>query len=92
MQNTECFWINIILKRLNNDLGQQIEYQGHIPISRTESNIDVTAMSGMQNKQKICVIISNSFHSELNIVNNVNFLIEQIMGNISVNDKYLAII
>ena len=71
MQNTECFWINIILKRLNNDLGQQIEYQGHIPISRTESNIDVTAMCGMQNKQKICVIILNSFHSELNIVNNV---------------------
>ena len=71
MQNTECFWINIILKRLNNDLGQQIEYQGHIPMSRTESNIDVTAMCGMQNKQKICVIILNSFHSELNIVNNV---------------------
>ena len=59
------------IKRLNNDLGQQIEYQGHIPISRTESNIDVTAMCGMQNKQKICVIILNSFHSELNIVNNV---------------------
>ena len=71
MRNTECFWINIILKRLNNDLGQQIEYQGHIPISRTESNIDVTVMCGMQNKQAICVIILNCFHSELNMVNNV---------------------
>ena len=57
MQNTECFWINIILKRLNTDLGQQIEYQGHIPISHTELNIDVTVICGMQDKQKICVVI-----------------------------------